>query len=158
MRGKHPTPTAVLELQKGKLYDEQRDRGDLEPKPRRETKLKCPKRFTDSEKKVWRSLKSVLENYGLFIAANAINVELLTTVWTQYLEMCQKMIETKHIIIRDPVGVSMFNPYFDAQHKLGQLANKYANELGLSSLSLAKIGSLRLKAKKDKEALEDIID
>jgi len=158
LKGRKPTPTALLELQKGKLYNSQRDRGELEPKPHTEMKPKCPAHFSKEEKKIWKGLKHVLDNYGLFVVANALLIELLTTAWVQYLDTCQKMSETKHIIIKGPDGGSMYNPYFNAQHKLGQLVAKYANELGLSSQSLAKIGSLRLKAKKDKEELEDIID
>ena len=52
----------------------------------------------------------------------------------------------------------MYNPYFNAQHRLGTLVDKYSQNLGLSSISLAKIGSLMLKGKKRKSEMEDLLD
>ncbi len=146
-----PTPTAMLELRKGVLYDKQRDRGEMEPKPSHEVKPKCPKRFSKDERRAWKEIAAVLKNYGLLTAANSIQMELLATTWVQYLDCCQKMAEDKNIIIKGPDGGMMYNPFFNAQHKLGKLVDKYSQNLGLSSTSLAKIGSLMLKKKKEKD-------
>ena len=82
--------------------------------------------------------------------ANAISMELLATAWVQYIACCQKMLESNEIIVNGPDGGSMYNPHFNAQHKLGQLVSRYSQDLGLSSQSLAKIGSLLVKKKKEK--------
>ena len=152
-----PKPTALLELEKGKLYSDQRDRAGLEPKPAREMKPRCPTRFSKKEKQAWKEIAAVLKNYGLFTAANGMQMELLATVWVQYLECCQKMVDTQKIIIKGPDGGAMYNPFFNAQHKLGALVDKYSQNLGLSSIALAKIGGLMLKAKKKTE-MEDLLD
>lgn len=155
---RYPKPTAVLELEKGKLYSDQRDRAAIEPKPEKEIKPRCPSRFSKAEKKAWREISAVLKNYGLFTAANAIQLELLSTAWAQYIDASHKMAEDPRIIIKGPQGGPMYNPYFNAQHKIGQLVDKYSRNLGLSSIDLAKIGSLMLKSKKDKSDMEDLID
>lgn len=147
---RNPKPTAVLKLEKGKLYDQQRDRDELEPKPIKEITPKCPRRFSKEERKRWREIAKILKNYGLFTVANQTKMELLATAWTQYIEASEKLAENPPIFIEGPQGGLMYNPYFNAQHKLGALVDKYSDSLGLSSISLAKIGSLALKAKKDK--------
>ncbi len=143
-------PTPVLLLEKGKLYDKQRDRSELEPKPLKEIKPRCPKRFSKRERRVWKEIATVLKNYGLFSAANGTQMELLATAWAQYIEVSEKLTENPGIIIKGPQGQPMYNPYFNAQHKLGQLVDKYSQNLGLSSIALAKIGSLSLRTKKEK--------
>jgi P27 family predicted phage terminase small subunit len=157
MPGRHPEPTDLLTLRKGKLYSDQRDRAKLEPKPEKELKPRCPLRFSKEERRAWKEIAAVLKNYGLFTAANAIQLELLSTTWAQYLECCEKMVQTKHIIIKGPDGGSMYNPWFNAQHKLGQMVDRYSQNLGLSSMALAKIGSLMLKKKKETE-MEGLLD
>jgi len=153
-----PKPTALLEFEKGKLYSDQRDRAAMEPTPQREMKPRCPQRFSKDERKAWKEIASVLKNYGLFTAANAMQMKLLATAWTQYLECCKWMAKSKNIIIKGPDGGFMYNPYFNAQHKLGGLVDKYSQNLGLSSISLAKIGGLILKGKKQKSEMEELLD
>ena len=149
--GRNPEPTALLEFEKGKLYSDQRDRADLEPKPEKELKPRCPQRFTKEERKAWRGVATVLKNYGLFTAANAIQLELLATAWAQYVEASRKLAENPAIIVKGPDGGWMYNPWFNAQHKTGTLVDRYSQNLGLSSMQLAKIGSLMLKKKKEKD-------
>lgn len=152
-----PKPTALLEMEKGKLYSDQRDRSALEPKPEREIKPRCPQRFSTEERRAWKEIAAVLKNYSLFTVANSMQMELLATAWAQYLDCCEKMSVSKKIIIRGPDGGAMYNPFFNAQHKLGSLVDKYSQNLGLSSIGLAKIGSLMLKAKKKTE-MENLLD
>ena len=147
----NPFPTALAKLGHAKLYDKARDRAELEPKPRRDIRPRCPKRFSKEERRAWKEIAAVLKNYNLFTVANSIQLELLATTWVQYLDCCQKMTETKSIIIKGPDGGAMYNPYFNAQHKLGGLVDRYSQNLGLSSIALAKIGSLMLKKKKEKD-------
>ncbi len=144
-------PTALLTLEKGKLYSDQRDRSELEPKPAREIRPRCPQRFTKQERKAWKEISNVLKNYGLFTAANAIQLELLATAWTQYIEASRKLSENPSIIVKGPDGGWMYNPWFNAQHKMGGLVDRYSQNLGLSSMQLARIGSLMLKKKKEKD-------
>jgi P27 family predicted phage terminase small subunit len=156
--GRHPTPTKMLEFRKGKLYDEQRDRGELEPKASKDIKPRCPARFSKTERKAWKDISMVLKNYGLFTAANAIQLELLSTAWAQYLEASKRLSESPSIIVSGPDGGWMYNPWFNAQHKMGSLVDKYSQNLGLSSMQLAKIGSLMLKKKKESDSMEGLID
>jgi hypothetical protein len=65
------------------------------------------------------------------------------------MDCCKKMADDPSIIVDCPSGGKMYNPYFNAQHKLGGLVDKYSQNLGLSSMALAKIGSLMLKKKKE---------
>ncbi|MCK9364015.1 MAG: hypothetical protein M0P74_10530 [Syntrophales bacterium] len=150
-------PTALLELEKGKLYSDQRDRAELEPKPERELTPRCPRRFSKEERRAWKEIAAVLKNYGLFTIANAIQLELLTTTWVQYLDCCKQMVLAPAIIIKGPDGGSMYNPHFNAQHRLGVLVDRYSQNLGLSSIALAKIGTLMLKSKKKSE-MESLLD
>ena len=153
-----PKPTALLEMEKGKLYSDQRDRAALEPKPEKELKPRCPRRFSKEERRAWNDVAAVLKNYGLFTVANAMEQELLATAWAQYIDVSAKLAKNPVIIVKGPDGGSMYNPYFNAQHRLGTLVDKYSQNLGLSSISLAKIGSLMLKGKKRKSEMEDLLD
>jgi len=147
-------PLAVLKLEKGKLYSDQRERDRLEPKPKRELKPRCPQRFSKEERKAWKDISAVLRNYGLFTAANAIQLELLATAWAQYVETCRMMAGDNRIIMKHG-GKPIYNPYFLAQHKLGQLIEKYCQNLGLSSMAMARIGTLLVKRKKEKDEFFD---
>lgn len=149
--GRTPKPTAVLALEKGALYSDQRDRAELEPKPEREMVPRCPRRFSTDERRAWKNIAAVLRNYGLFTAANSLQLELLATAWAQYIDVSRKLAAKPQIIIKGPDGGAMYNPYFNAQHKLGQMVDRYSQNLGLSSIALAKIGSLQLKAKKERD-------
>lgn len=151
MMARHAEPSALLEFKKGKLYSDQRDRAALEPKAKRELRPRCPKRFSREERRAWKDIAGVLKNYGLFTIANALQMELLATAWAQYVDVSAKLAQTPAIIVKGPDGGSMYNPFFNAQHKLGQLVDKYSQNLGLSSIALAKIGGLMLKKKKEKE-------
>ncbi len=152
-----PKPTALLKFEKGKLYSDQRDRAALEPKAEKESTPRCPRRFSKEERRAWKEIAAILKNYGLLTPANAIELELLATAWAQYLECCARMTQHPAIIIEGPDGGKMYNPYFNAQHRLGGLVDKYAQNLGLSSVGLAKVGGLMLKARKQ-SAMEELLD
>lgn len=155
---RNPKPTALLKLEKGKLYDQQRERSKAEPTAQIETKPQCPVRFNKKEKQAWKDIGAILDNYGLFTAANALQLELLATAWAQYVDVSDKLSQNPNIILKGPDGGYMYNPYFNAQHKLGKLIEKYAQNLGLSSLALAKIGNFVVRGKKQKDELEDLMD
>lgn len=155
---RHPKPTPLLKLEKGKLYDDQRDRAELEPIPKKELVPHCPRRFSKAERKAWKDISKVLKNYGLFNIANAIQLELLATAWAEYIEVSTQLAKNPHVIVKGPDGGYMYNPFFNAQHRLGSLVDRYSQNLGLSSIALAKIGSLMLKSKKQKDEMEDLLD
>lgn len=150
-----PKPTKLLEYEKGKLYSDQRDRKEYEPTAETEIKPRCPKRFSPEERAAWREVAAILKNYGLFTVANALQLELLSTAWAQYVDASKKLAETKSIIIKGKDGTPAYNPYFNAQHKLGQLVDKYSQNLGLGSLVMAKMGCLMLRKKKEKDEFFD---
>ena len=156
---RNPKPTSLLKLEKGTLYSDQRDRETFEPTAKEGTKPICPKRFSKKEKKAWKELSEVLDNYGLFVSANALQLELLVTAWVQYVDVSEKLAQNPNIVVKDSQTKTwMYNPYFNAQHKLGGLVDKYSQNLGLSSIQMAKIGSLMLKAKKQKDEMEELLD
>lgn len=157
MKGRNPTPTKLLELKKGKLYSDQRDRAELEPKPIKELKPKCPGRFSKDEKKEWRYFKKILENYNLFTIANAPILEMLAADMVQYKE-CAEKVGSTGMIIKGKAGDAKYNPYWSAMNIIQTKIIKGLQELGLSSSGLARIGSLALKAKKQKSELERMMD
>ena len=153
----HPTPHKLLELTKGKLYDEQRDRAVYEPQPKKELVPRCPARFNKAEKREWRFYKAILENYSLFNVACAPVLEKLCTAEAHYKDCATKVGETG-IIIKGKDGFPVRNPYFAEMRGLEVIILKYHQELALSNTGLAKIGSLSLKAKKQKDGLESLLD
>ena len=150
-------PTAVLELEKGKLYSDQRDRAELEPKPRKDLRPRCPQRFTKEERREWKYFAGILKNYGLFTVANAPHLELLARSMAQYKECAGKVSKTG-IVIKGYNEQPMFNPYWNAENKLEDKICRCLNELGLSSSGLAKIGSLTLRHRKQKMEMEELLD
>lgn len=153
-------PTSVLELEKGTLYSDQRDRQAFEPKAERTMAPRCPQRFTAEERKAWKGLASVLKNYGLFTSANAIHLELLAVSWSQYLEACRQMtVKAKgNLFISDGKGGFRENPMLRTQQRLRAEISQFCTNLGLSSIALAKMGSLMLQAKKQRNEMEDLLD
>ncbi len=143
-------PIALLKLEKGKLYSDQADRAESEPKSIMEIKPRCPQRFGKEECREWKHFASILKNYGLFNIANAPMLELLAVDMKQYKE-CTKEVSEKGIIVKGPRGGFMKNPYWQAANKLEDKIMRILVDLGLSSSSLARIGSLIVKKKKEKE-------
>ena len=142
-----PTPTRMLELRKGKLYDKQRDRGELEPKPDDELVPKMPVRFTRQQKKWWRYYAAILDNYGILTVANAPMLEMLSTLWVVYLELEEKLRDD----VTDDKALAKYM-------KILPPLQKILDSLAMHSTGLAKIGSLRLKAQKQKDEIEDLFD
>jgi len=156
LRGRKPKSSAMLKLQKGKLYGDQAERAEAEPEPAKPLKPQCPTRFTKDEKREWHYFKKVLENYGLFMIANARLIELLATNMVHYKE-CTARVNSTSIIVKGPKDGFMYNPYFSAMNKIEDKIQKCLNELGLSSASLARLGQAVVKSKKAKVEEEDFI-
>ena len=153
----HPTPTKLLELTKGKLYSDQRDRAELEPKPKRELTPWCPSTFTKEQRTLWRFYKRILNNYGLFNLAAGPVLEKLCVAEDQY-RQCAETVATTGIIIKGALGQPVQNPYWQVMSAQEKKILSYLQELGLSTTGLAKMGALMLKAKKEKNELETLLD
>lgn len=156
MKGRKPKPTNLLLLEKGKLYDQQRDRAENEPKPK-PIKPKCPKHLSPEAKKEWHHHAKILDKCEIFTIANAPLLELLAVNVSTYkgcLEKTQKM----GILIKSPNGFPVYNPYWTAQNKCEDQIKKCLSELGLSSIGMAKIGNLIVKSKKEKNEFEEMLD
>jgi P27 family predicted phage terminase small subunit len=154
----------ILKLEKGTLYDEQRERAAIEPRPARELKPRCPGRFSPEERKAWRDVAAVLKNYGLFNAANAMHLEMLAAAWAQYLGACKFMLEkaSNSLFVPEKYDTQgkghgfKENPILRTQQRLRAEISVYAQNLGLSSVALARIGCLMVNAKrKEKDKFFD---
>lgn len=152
-----PKPAALLELQKGRLYSDQRDRAELEPAPKKEMRPRCPQRFSKEERREWKYFAGILKNYGLFTIANGPHLDLLAVDMAQY-KACAAKVAQIGIVIKGLNDTPMMNPYWHAMNKLEDKICRCLGELGLSSTGLAKIGSLMLKHKKQKNEMEDLLD
>ena len=141
MKGRKPTPTKLLELTKGKLYSDQRDRAELEPKPERKLLPRCPSRFSKAERREWQFYKKILQNYGLFTLACAPILAMLCTAEAQY-KGCARTVSDTGIIIKGIDGSPRKNPYWQVMNDLEKMILKYHQELGLSNTGLARMGSL----------------
>lgn len=170
-----PKPIALLKLEKGKLYGAQRARATEEPQPLREVRPRCPRRFSPEERRAWRDFAAILRNHGLLVSANATILELLSTAWVQYQD-CSRRVARDGIVLDHrpetdqqlPLPTSPFAPietngkghdrynlYFLAQRKLAREIEQLAQALGLSSLALAKVGSLVVARRREKETYFD---
>jgi len=149
-------PTAVLRLEKGTLYSDQRDRADLEPQPEKILTPRCPRRLSKEERAEWRYFADILKNYGLFTIANAPMLDLLAVNSAQY-KRCAAEVSKRGILVKGPQGQPMYNPYFNAVNKLEDKMMRLLVELGLSSIAMAKIGTLILRSKK-KSQMEELLD
>ena len=152
-----PKPTNLLKLEKGKLYSDQRDRQELEPVAEKEIEPSCPARFTNGEKKAWQEIGLILKNYGLFTVANAVELELLSTAWAQYLAISVK-IKTETLAEKIMLNDQKTDRLFKRQHQLADRIDRYCQNLGLSSIAMAKIGVAVLKKRKQKNEMESLLD
>ena len=80
MAGRPPKSVKTLQLEKGKLYGDQADREDYEPKS--DLEPRCPDSLSDSEKKQWEYYSDILREYGLLkilpISLNKSSVSSIT--------------------------------------------------------------------------------
>jgi phage terminase small subunit len=185
MRGRKPKPAALLKLEKGKLYDQQAERAENEPKAVQELIPRCPPGLSKIQRKYWKNFSQILKSYGLFNAANAPILELLTVDWVLY-KSCQENISKfggTTVFVDPETGwipkvslppdldlgleikpsemhnlVPMRNPYFRDAKDLEKLIMKSLGELGLSSLGLARIGSMLSNKGKPKSKMESLLD
>ena len=150
-------PGPMLRLEKGKLYGEQRERVANEPQGKRKILPKCPKKLTKEQRKEWNYYAKILDNYGLFDVANATHLELLAVNMAAYRDLLDKVQKTG-VVIMSTNQIPIYNPYFSAMNAVENKILKILSDLGLSSSGLAKLGSLSVKARKEKDEMEDYLD
>lgn len=149
-------PESVLLLEKGVLYDQQRDRVANTPRAEKSLVPKCPNILSPAQRKEWKFFAKILRNYGLFNVANAKYLESLAIYSAVNAEMLDGMQKTG-IIVMSSKKVPVYSPYFHGFNKSFDQMQKCLSELGLSSCGLASLGSLLAKAKK-KEGIEEFMD
>lgn len=157
MVGRKPLPDAIHQLEKTKLYGDVAARVENTPKPKKIMKPRCPQRLTKDQRREWRFYATILKNYSLFTIVNAPVMELLAVNTAQYKE-CLKKVEDTGLLIKSPSGFPIYNPYWTAMNKIEDKILKCLSELGLSSTSLARIGSLVAGSRRGKSEMEDLID
>ncbi len=144
-------PAAVNELNHPKLYGQMAKQAEMEP--RSSMVPRCPKRLSPAERKIWKNIAAVLKSYGLFAAANAIQMEMLSTVMAQYLIASDDLKnKTKgNLFIADGKGKGGFkeNPILRTQQRLRGEISTLCAALGLSSMGMARIGLASAKKKKE---------
>jgi P27 family predicted phage terminase small subunit len=148
-------PAPLLLLEKGVLYNEQKDRVDSEPQPMRDTVPKCPKHLSHEQRREWKLFAAALQNYGLLNCANEKHLEMLATYSAAW-RACLDQINATGMIVEQKKRMIM-NPLLFSLDRLSDQIRKCSDKLGLSSTGLAQLGSLISKAKK-KEGIEEFMD
>ncbi len=156
MKGRKLKPKNLLLIEKGKVYGEQKERIENEPKPK-EIKPKCPKYLTHEQKKEWKRYAKILDACELLNIANAPLLELLAVNSDNY-KKCLLKVNEQGLIIYSEKGFPGYNPFWSAQNKCEDQIKKCLSDLGLSSIGMAKIGSLIVKSKKEKNEFEEMLD
>lgn len=155
--GRLPKAYEIHKLEKGIVYADPRDRHELEPRPSMEVLPRMPKGMTAGEKREWRYFRKICEVYRIFNAANGPTLELLARNMAAYRNLSAKVAE-QGIIVMGKGGFPAYNPHWTAMNIVEAKVVKGLQELGLSTTALAKIGSLSLKAKKQREGMEALLD
>lgn len=157
MKGRPPRSIEYHKQTKQKLYGDLAEREGIEPVECRRYEIDCPKGLNRLQRKEWRLIAELLDVYKLLIPANALVLERLAVNMAAYRDTLKKVGSTG-IIIKSPQGFPVYNPFWTAQNKLEDKIHRDLVELGLSATGLARIGSLTLKAKKQKDAIDDLVD
>ena len=149
--GSRPRPIKQHKLEQGKLYGELALREKMEPTSEKIPSL--PSEFTDPEKDAWNFYQGVLEEFGLFNLANAPLLQILAVLHAEAGEFHERL-RVMHMYSR----VSGSMPDIDEErYYRGIRDSAYRQmtaiykDLGLSSMGMAKLGSLRAQTKKDDE-------
>lgn len=153
MRGRKPKPLNILKMEKGKLYDEQGDREKIEIRPP-ETEMICPGWLTDLQKIEWYRMAEILKSIGLLVNVNEQILEMLAINISEYKESI-KQIEKDGIVLENyKTGTPYLNPWWKIQKDCHMRIMKCLQELGLSSVGLARLGSLEVNKKRKDEKSE----
>ena len=157
MPGRSPKSAKVHLLEKEKIYGDVKKRLSREPKQRNPNlKPKCPSSFTKEERKIWKKIAKILDQYGILNLANGTILNLLVQNISDR-NICIERIADDGICIKGRYGYN-FNPFWSAKNKCEDNIIKYLNLLGLSSMGLAKLGCLQVQSKKKKSEMEKLLD
>jgi P27 family predicted phage terminase small subunit len=148
-------PAPLLLLEKGVIYDEQRDRVANEPKADRDLVPKCPKHLSREQRREWKLFADALHNYGLLNCANEKHLEMIA-IYSAAWRACLDQINETGMIVEQKKRMVM-NPLLYSLDRISDQIRKCSDKLGLSSTGLAQLGSLISKAKK-KEVIEEFMD
>lgn len=153
MGGRPPKPMAQHKLEKPKLYGDLAERAELEPSC--DLEPKCPQSLDANERKAWRYYAQILKSYGMLSVANAPMLEMVSRLHAETIEFHDK--SRGKPIIKSPKGDGyIVNPFWGARKRNEDTIITLLKELGLSSVGIARIGSLALSARKKKsEFFED---
>ena len=154
--GKPPIPKEILTLEKGKLYGDQAARVAEEPKPLDPMPPERPQHFGEEELAVWDHYAAILNNYGLFQAANTMNLEMLAVNIVKWRKLLNKLRKSD-VVVTSASGWTGINPLFSAKNTLEKEIRADLIALGLSSQGLAKLGALSARGKK-KDKIEELMD
>ena len=148
-------PAPLLLLEKGVIYDEQKDRVANEPKAERDMIPKCPKHLSREQRREWKLFADALHNYGLLNCANEKHLEMIA-IYSAAWRACLDQINATGMIVEQKKRMVM-NPLLYSLDRISDQIRKCSDKLGLSSTGLAQLGSLISKAKK-KEGIEEFMD
>lgn len=156
MKGRPIIPAEVLKLKKGKLYDVQRDREKMTPKPMKSLKPICPRTFTKEQRKVWNKYSKILKNYNMFTAGNQLVLEQLC-FWLDIFDRHRENLNNIDVLADDSEnrGNNVYQKSFNVCKNVYPMIKSCMQELGLSSSGLAKIGSLAASATKKQSKWEE---
>ncbi len=142
--------------QGGKLYGDQAERDMNTPAPRDKMEPKCPKILPREAKAAWRYMKQILQNWGLFNAANGPHLEMFSVNWAWYEHYRKKAWAFE--AVRDPNEKKIKNnPHLGHMNQFEQKARYNLSDMGVGTLGLAKIGQALAKTAK-KEGIAELID
>jgi P27 family predicted phage terminase small subunit len=151
-RGRKPKPTAVKELEgnPGK-----RPLNKNEPKPRKRAPA-CPADMCEEGKKEWNRLYKNLEELGLLTELDISSFEAYCTAYGRW--KAAEALITKHgSIYRDKNGGLAKSPMIDIAIKYLTIANRYAEQFGLTPSSRSRIEVVKTISDED-TFLRDILD
>ena len=145
-------PASELAGKHGKLYGEQLARVQNTPKPLDKIVPKCPKELPKDAKAAWEYCAAILENWGLFNAANAPHLEMFAANWAWYLH--HRKMAYKHERGKDKLKR---NPYLGPMNTFEKKAQMNLAAMGVGTMGLAKVGQAMARATK-KEGIEALMD
>lgn len=140
MVGRKPLPSAVLVLAKGKLYSDQKDRSEAEPKADEVIEPRCPNYFRPSEREAWEYLATILKNYSIYIDINAPLLEIAAVYLAEFRNSQWDLFAKGRKI-----------KVIKSRNKSAELLIKILVELNISASGVARLGAAVVKGKKGKE-------
>jgi len=151
-----PKASAILLLEKGKLYGDQKERAENEPKAEVIIEPTCPHYFRPSEREAWEYLAEILRNYTIYLDINAPLLEMAAVYLAEFRNSQWEIIRSGKRV-RGSRDRNKRNPAVGDRNKSAELLIKILNELNISASGIARIGSLIVKKQKETE-MESLLD